>query len=94
MGRILLPRRLPPLLGAGVMRRGHAFGNRSATLTPLDGLILTEGQKSEIRLWTQMIRTADEEFAVTFLTRLILNLAENQMALDAALEATKNQPKH
>ena len=57
----------------------------------MDGLILAEGQKSAIRLWTQMIRTADEELAVTFLTRLILNLAENQVALDAALEATKNQ---
>ncbi len=67
-------------------------GTPCATLTPMDGLILSEGQQECIRMWAQMIRTADEELAVRFLTRLILNLGENQAALDAALEATKNQP--
>ncbi len=55
-------------------------------------LFLTKGQKMGIRVWTRMIRTADEERAVRFLTGLVLNLAGDQLVLDAALEATKNQP--
>ncbi len=58
----------------------------------MDQLILTEGQKMAIRMWTHIIREADEEHAIKFLTGIVLHLAENQLALNAALEATENQP--
>ena len=42
-----------------------------------------------------MIRAADdEERAVKFLTKIVLNLIGDKMALDAVLKATENEPMH
>ena len=58
----------------------------------MDETFLSDNQKNGIRTWAQMIRMADEERAVRFLTKLVLNLAGDKLALDAAFDATKNEP--
>ena len=53
---------------------------------------LSDNQRSAIRAWVQMIRTADEERAVRILTRLVTNLRGDKQAFDAALAATEGDP--
>ncbi len=58
----------------------------------MDETFLSNNQKNCIRIWAQMIRTADEERAVRILTKIVRTLAGDTLALDAALAATKNEP--
>ena len=53
--------------------------------------LISENQKSGIRAWVKLIRAMDEDRAITFMTRIVKNLAGDKMELDAVLDATKDQ---
>ena len=53
---------------------------------------LSDNQRDGIRTWAQMIRRVDEDHAVRLLTKIAVNLAGDQLALNAALVATKDKP--
>jgi hypothetical protein len=57
----------------------------------MDEILLDQNQRDGIRMWAQMIRSADEERAVRLLTKIVLNLTGDKLALDAALAATKGK---
>jgi hypothetical protein len=51
----------------------------------IDENLLSDGQRHAIRIWAQVIRAANEERAVRILTKLVTNLAGDQLALNAIL---------
>lgn len=52
---------------------------------------LSDNQRDGIRIWAQMIRRVDEDHAVRLLTKIVVNLAGDELALSAALAATKDK---
>ena len=57
----------------------------------MDESLLDDNQRSGIRMWAKMIRDADEERAVRILTKIVVNLSGDKLALDSALAATKGK---
>lgn len=41
--------------------------------TPMDERLLSENQRNGIRAWVNLIRGMDEERAVRFMTRIVVN---------------------